>query len=99
MWPSKVSSRLTFWPEAISKASMFTFSSLRSRNLLIPCQSLASANRRFDSHPPLAQSFLVEEGSAVSFHPVYVLLIEVAQDLPSCLTGRALPRQHCDAVG
>ena len=42
--PSKASNRFTFWPEAISKASMFTFLSLRSRNLLIPCQSLASAN-------------------------------------------------------
>src|SRR5215210_6370086 len=42
--PPKASSHFTFWPEAISKASMFTFSSLRSRNLLIPCQSLASAN-------------------------------------------------------
>jgi hypothetical protein len=35
---------LTFCPEAISRASMFTRSSLLKRNLLIPCQSLASAN-------------------------------------------------------
>src|SRR5215211_5164438 len=41
----KVSSRLTFWPEAISNASMFTFWSLLKRNPLIPCQSLASANK------------------------------------------------------
>src|SRR4051794_8804870 len=38
--PSKASSRFTFCPEAISKASLFTFSSLCSRNLLIPCHSL-----------------------------------------------------------
>jgi hypothetical protein len=44
--PPKASSRFTFCPEAISKASLFTFSSLRSLNLLIPCHySLASANK------------------------------------------------------
>src|SRR5215212_1848442 len=41
----KVSSRLTCWPEAISNASMCTFWSLLKRNPLIPCQSLASANK------------------------------------------------------
>src|SRR5919199_141574 len=42
--PPKASSRFTFCPEAISNASIVTFLSLRSRNLLIPCHSLASAN-------------------------------------------------------
>jgi hypothetical protein len=33
-----------FCPEAISSASMFTFSNPRSLNLRRPCQSLASPN-------------------------------------------------------
>ena len=39
----KVSSRLTFWPAAISSASALTFSRRLSLNLLIPCRSFASA--------------------------------------------------------
>lgn len=42
--PLEASSLLRFWPAAISSASAFTLSSPRSRNLLIPCQSFASAN-------------------------------------------------------
>jgi hypothetical protein len=38
--PPKDSSRFTFWPEAISKASILTFSSLCDRNLLMPRQYL-----------------------------------------------------------
>src|SRR5215213_4813083 len=41
----KVSNLLTFWPAAIIRASLFTFSNLLSLNLLRPCRSLASANR------------------------------------------------------
>jgi hypothetical protein len=38
----KASSRLTFCPEAIMRASAFTFSNRLSLNLLRPCHSLAS---------------------------------------------------------
>src|SRR5215207_8588713 len=42
--PQKASSRFMFCPAAINIASMFTRLSVLSRNLLIPCHSLASAN-------------------------------------------------------
>jgi hypothetical protein len=41
----KATSRLAFCPEAIMRASKFTFSSPLNLNLLNPCHSLASANR------------------------------------------------------
>ena len=41
----QVSSLFTFWPAAVSSASTFTFSNVRNRNLLDPCQSLASPNK------------------------------------------------------
>ena len=40
----KARSRFTFCPEAIIRASVFTFSSRLSLNLLKPCHSLASPN-------------------------------------------------------
>src|SRR5215203_1351486 len=40
-----VSSRFTFWPEAISSASALPLSRRLSLNLLMPWKSLASANR------------------------------------------------------
>lgn len=41
--PPKAISRLTFWPEVVSSASAFTFTSRLSLNLLMPCRSFASA--------------------------------------------------------
>ena len=42
--PPNSTNRLAFCPDAIMRASEFTFSSPLSLNLLDPCHSLASAN-------------------------------------------------------
>ena len=43
-----------------------------------PVPVFGLSKQRLDPYPPRVQSLLVEEGPAVAFHPIDVLLIEVA---------------------
>src|SRR5215203_4756558 len=64
-----------------------------------PVPVFGFGEQRLHPYPPLAQRFFVEEGTTVAFHPIDVLLIEVAQDLPSRLAGRALCPQRASLAG
>lgn len=55
--------------------------------------------QRLYSYPPLAQSLLVEEVPRYAFTRLYVLLVEVAQDLPPQLAGRAFGLQRAGLAG
>src|SRR5215204_3446869 len=59
-----------------------------------PVPVFGLGEERLYPYPPFAQGFFVEERTTVAFHPIDVLLIEVAQDLPSRLAGRALCPQQ-----